>query len=102
MDAGKFIDDTYKRDWDYFAEMCCRDLKCKECGYNIPVAIEYHSTDQEVEVIAFAELWEQNPAFTDLNKIYRAMRESKQLCASCHSVEHAEKMGIEPYRWMED
>ena len=101
MDAGKFIDETYKRDWAFFAAMCCGDLECKNCGYKVPVAIDFHSIDLDVEEFGFAALWEQNPASTDLNKIYRVMKQSKQLCANCHVEEHI-KLGIELYKFFED
>jgi protein-arginine kinase activator protein McsA len=72
-----------KARWDIFK----RTLKCTQCGFNHPAALDFHHVNPSEKENIVSNLVSQG-------SFAAAMEESQKcivLCANCHRVHHAEE-----------
>jgi len=61
-------------------------LKCVECGFDNPVALQFHHRDPSQKVIEIGEARNQG---WSIKRILEEIEKCDVLCANCHWIKHS-------------
>ena len=73
-----------KARWDTFK----RTLKCTQCGFNHPAALDFHHVNPSEKENIVSHLVSQGSFAAAMEEVQKCI----VLCANCHRVHHAEEL----------